>query len=73
MRLVQQLIIEMGFGVHEIANMDETACNWGLGPTHVFAPENAERGEQEPTDEKARVTAAITGWQLENSYLVSSY
>jgi hypothetical protein len=60
MAVPQGEIISKGFHVHEIANMDETGLNYGLGPTHVFCPEDAERGEQECTDEKARVTAIVT-------------
>jgi hypothetical protein len=56
----QDIIKAMGFRLDEIANMDETAINWGIGPTHVFCPSDAERGEQNPTDDKARVTGVVT-------------
>jgi hypothetical protein len=56
----QDNIQAMVFRLDEIANMDETVINWGIGPTHVFCPSDAERGEQNPTDDKARVTGVVT-------------
>jgi hypothetical protein len=49
-------LIEGGYTLTQIGNMDETAINWGIGPTHVYCGKNAERGEQEITDTKARIT-----------------
>jgi len=59
MSKAQQRIVSGGYLPHQIVNLDETAVNWGLGPTHVYCAQNADRGEQEITDEKARVTAIL--------------
>jgi hypothetical protein len=56
---VQAKIIQGNYSRNQIINLDETAINWGLGPTHVYCAKTADRGEQEITDVKARVTAIV--------------
>lgn len=42
---------------HQVINLDETALNWAIGPTHMYIPAEIRRAESEvSTDEKARVT-----------------
>jgi len=49
MGAAQQRISNNGYLPHQIINLDETAINWGLGPTYVYCAGNADRGEQEIT------------------------
>ena len=56
MKKYQDELIRGGYAIIQIGNMDETAINWGIGPTHVYCGKDAERGEQEITDIKARIT-----------------
>ena len=59
MGAAQQKICNGGYLPHQIINLDETAINWGLGPTYVYCAGSADRGEQEITDVKSRVTSII--------------
>ena len=56
MKKYQDDLIRGGYAIIQIGNMDETAINWGIGPTHIYCGQDAERGEQEITDTKARIT-----------------
>jgi len=56
MRVAQEKILELGFLPTQVLNLDETAINFGVGPSHVFAAANADRGEQEVCDAKGRIT-----------------
>lgn len=50
-----------GFVPCQVLNMDETAFNFALGPTHMYVPQNQERAHDSgATDAKARVTAVVT-------------
>jgi len=41
-------------------NLDETALNFGIGPTYIYIPQDAQRGLSEGTNVKARVTVVPT-------------
>ena len=56
MSALQQILIDGGYEDYQVANLDETALNWGLGPTYIFCASDTDRGEQEITDVKARIT-----------------
>ena len=56
----QDVILAGAYTARQVLNLDETAVNWGLGPTYVFAASDAERGEQEISDGKGRITGVPT-------------
>jgi len=56
----QALIIKHGYASVPVLNLDGTALNFGIGPTHVYIPKDADRGEQEISNVKARITGIPT-------------
>ncbi len=59
MRKGQTAIINLGLDSRQVINLDETAVQWGLGPTHIYMPKNGDRGQGEISDLKARFTAVL--------------
>ena len=63
---VQEAMAELQFESeeyesHQVANLDETALNWGLGPNYIYCACDTDRGEQAGlTDLKARITGVPT-------------
>ena len=57
MRVGQGIIEENNFIPSQKGNMNETALNWGVGPTHNYVANDAERGEQEISDSKGRISS----------------
>lgn len=60
LRRCQEIILAKGYLPKQILNLDETAINFGVGPTHVFASSTASRGSQEVSDWKGRITGVPT-------------
>ena len=54
LRRCQEIILAKGYLPKQILNLDETAINFGVGPTHIFASSTASRGSQEVSDWKGR-------------------
>ena len=71
MKAVQLLFDSENWEDYQVANLDETALNWGLGPTYIYCSTKADRAEQEITDLKARITMVPT--VLANGTFLPSY
>lgn len=56
----QDVITTGGYSLSQILNLDETALNFGIGPTYVYIPQDAQRGLSEGSNVKARVTVVPT-------------
>jgi len=73
MKTSQEAILAGDYDISAILNLDETAFNWGIGPTYIYTAKDADRGEQQITDEKARITAVLaiagTGIFLPNMFI----
>ncbi len=52
MRKGQAAIINLRRASRQVLNLDETAVQWGLGPTHIYMPQNGDRGQGESSDLK---------------------
>jgi len=52
----QQQIREGGYLPRQILNLDETALNFGIGPTYIYIPIDADRAVAEASNVKARIT-----------------
>ena len=59
MRKGQDIIQRLTLDASQVINLDETAVQWGLGPTHIYMPKNGDRGQSEISDLKARFTAVL--------------
>ncbi len=46
MKAGQDIIISGNFGPHQVANVDETAITFAIGPQYVYAPSDSDRGTQ---------------------------
>ena len=56
MKMFQEILKAEDYADYQVGNLDETALNWGLGPTNIYCASDTDRGEQEVTDLKARIT-----------------
>jgi len=56
----QRRIIAGGYSPHQIANLDETALTFGIGPTHMYVPIDQTRAIADAANTKARVTLIPT-------------
>ena len=59
MRKGQDIIHRLQLNPHQVVNLDETAIQWGIGPTHIYMPQDGDRGQGEMSDTKARFTAVL--------------
>jgi hypothetical protein len=59
MRKGQEVIHRLQLNPFQVVNLDETAIQWGLGPTHIYMPKDGDRGQGEISDTKARFTAVL--------------
>jgi len=56
----QNRIVSGGYSPHQIANLDETALTFGIGPTHMYVPVDQTRATADAANIKARVTLIPT-------------